>query len=327
MMTIKRNFSLFLVLMYLSALNAQAEWHITGDAVSDNSTVFVQSPNSAQEFFFTGKLTNQEFKITDGTDVYVANCGDNDPLEQLITLRKTDDADETGLRIRYVTHNEIFRITLTITRNSKQITAERLTPPKELYIHGGPFNRHDPNWMLEDAIEMERDADNPFIFYYRGEIRYNTFGDERGAIKFLLGRTWGDNYHPAGSTNVPLLQASKIRLGGADTKWEIPADGSGDGYYKITVNLLDETIRVQFGNTNINELNKNNAVSVFSDNGRICIRSADNEKLTVKIFNLEGRKIAQKKFVENIGIALPKGCYIVETVKQTNEIFLTKIIL
>ena len=286
MITIKRIFSLFLALMYLSTLHAQTEWRITGDAVSDNSAAFVQNPSNSQEFVFTGKLTNQEFKITDGTDSYVVNCGDNDPLEQSLTLRKETAPSETGLRIRYVAHNELLKLTLKITRNSKQITAVRLTPPKQLYIHGGPFNKHDPNWLLDDAVEMERDADNPFIFYYRGEIRYNTFGDERGAIKLLLGKTWNDNYHPVGSTNVPLLQASKIRLGGADTKWEIPADGSGDGYYRITVNLLDETMHVQFGNSNINEWIKNNAVSVFSDNGKINIHSTEYEKPTVRIFNL-----------------------------------------
>lgn len=319
---------LFLIFsLGLTVSNARAEWRITGDALNGGSAVLTQASGSSSDFVFMGKLNSQEFKVTDGTDSYVANCGDNDPLEQLITLRKAGNADETGLRIRYVAHNDIFRVTLKITRNSKQIIAERLTPPKQLYIMGGPFNTHDPNWLLDDAVAMERDAGNPFIFYYRGDIRYNTFGDERGAIKFLLGRTWNDNYHPIGSTNTPLLQASKIRLGGDDTKWEIPADGSGNGYYEITVNLLDETIRVQFGESGFHELNKNNTVSVFSDGEKICIHSAEHEKLSAKIFNLEGKEMAQKKFVESAVIALPKGAYIVEILKQNNETFNIKIIL
>ncbi|MDR0415153.1 MAG: T9SS type A sorting domain-containing protein [Prevotellaceae bacterium] len=237
---IKRIFSLLIALACMSSLEAQAGWRITGEAVDGDSAAFVQTSGSEGEFVFTGKLSNRYFKVAGDAGSYVVECGDNDPLDKVLTLRPESDPSDVGLRIRYVLPTDFFRLTL---------KAERLTPPESLYIMGGPFNKNieKGNWLLDHAIEMERDADNPFVFYYRGEIRYNTFGDERGSIKFLVGKTWSNNYHPVGETDVPLSQANKMRLsGGADSKWTIPKDGSGDGYYIIKINTLEETIEVEF---------------------------------------------------------------------------------
>jgi hypothetical protein len=199
-------------------------------------------------------LTNQYFKITDGTNIYVLDCGDNDPLEQSITLREQTNPDETGFRIRYTSKNQFFKLTLTETSNAKSIIVEKLIPPKSLYIMGGPFNENVSNWLLEDAVEMERDADNPFVFYYRGDIRYNPVGDLGGSIKFLVGKSWNENYHPAVTGgDQPLNQAAQMRLGGEDNKWTIPADRSRDGYYEIKVNTSDLTITIEQFIHNIDE--------------------------------------------------------------------------
>ncbi|KAA6302991.1 MAG: hypothetical protein EZS26_000886 [Candidatus Ordinivivax streblomastigis] len=328
MITIKRIFPIFIALICVSSLSAQNDWRITGDAVNGNPVVCVQNPNNNQEFVFVGKLSNQYFKITDGVDRYVVNCGDNDPLEQTLTLRRENDPSETGLRIRYVAHNEFFKVTIKATRSTTQIVAERLVPPQSLYIMGGPFNHHDPNWLLEDAIEMERDADNPFVFYYRGEIRYNTFGDERGSIKFLLGKTWDNNYHPVGSTNVLLLQASKMRLNGADTKWTIPENRSGDGNYVIKLNTLEETIEVDFtSETGIDPVKQDDKIKVFATEGKVFIRSDEPSDLRVDVFGIDGRKVAREVCAGNTGIALPRGCYVVKTINRENKTGITKVIV
>lgn len=228
------------------SFHAYADWVIVGDAVPHEAqAVLTQNKLNSQEFVYVGKLTNEYFKITDGVKTYIHLCGDNDPLEQSISLREQDNANETGMRIRYVGPHDYFRVTLTATRNSQKVIVERIVPPKYLYIMGGPFNTNAQNWLLEDAVPLERDARNPFLFYYRGDIRYNPVGSEGGNIKLLVGRTWGSNYHPDTSGNIPLAQASKMRLNGEDNKWSIPADRSRDGHYVIKVNTLDMTISIE----------------------------------------------------------------------------------
>jgi hypothetical protein len=250
----KNKLSLFSVLLFcLFPLNMQAEWQLTGDGVTGGQAILAGNPGNSQEFVYIGKLNNRSFKVTDGKDTYVHSCGDNDPLQQSILLRAQSGPDETGLRIRYAGHNQYFKVTLDVTRNSKTITADPVAPPQNLYIMGGPFSNNDPNWLLEDALELERDAENPFIFYYKGDIRYNPIGDEGGNLKFLAGRSWGENYHPAASGNTPLLQASQMRLGGEDNKWAIPADRSADGYYVIKINTLDLTVSIDEFTHNIDE--------------------------------------------------------------------------
>lgn len=246
---------LFLVILFCcGSLTARADWQITGDAVPQGTQAVLQpNPDNSQEFIFVGKLTDSQFKITDGAKTYVHNCGDSDPLDQPVVLREQVSTDETGLRIRYVGKYDYFKVTLTVTSTEYAITATRIMPPKHVYIMGGPFNHNAANWLLDGAVELDQDAENPFVFYYRGDIRYNPVGSEGGNMKILVGRSWSTNYHPDASGNVPLSEASKMRLGGDDNKWSIPSDRSGDGHYVIRVDMLNLTIQVEEFIHNVDE--------------------------------------------------------------------------
>jgi len=246
-MKVINNKILFFAILFCSfSLNIYANWRIIGDAVGqETEAILTQSSNNSQEFVYVGKLTNQLFKITDGQKTYIHDCGDNDPLEESIFLREESNASETGMRIRYVGQQDYFKATLTVVGDAKNIKIQRVIPPPNMYIMGGPFNNNATNWLLQDAVEMERDIENPFVFYYKGDIRYNPLGDERGSFKILQGRSWGENYHPDASGDVSLAQASKMRLRGNDNKWTIPADRSRDGYYEIKIDVLNLTISVE----------------------------------------------------------------------------------
>jgi hypothetical protein len=122
--------------------------------------------------------------------------------------------------------------------------------PENLYIIGGPFNANKPNWLFRDIVQMDKDSANPAIFYYRGYIGYNTFGDEPGNFKILTANNSWDGYHPDGNSNQPLgaEQVGKtlsMRLGGDDTKWYISDDRSGDGYYEIKVDTENNTFLIE----------------------------------------------------------------------------------
>jgi hypothetical protein len=135
---------------------------------------------------------------------------------------------------------------LSISQTALRIATE--ATPEHLYLVGGPVNTHNPNWLVEDAVELAVDAGNPAIFHYKGYLSYNILGDEPGSFKLLLGRDWNPAYHPAGNSDAALSQALKtpvaMRLNGDDTKWTLPSDGSGNGYYEISIHTADLTLCV-----------------------------------------------------------------------------------
>lgn len=125
-----------------------------------------------------------------------------------------------------------------------------LAQPDNLYIIGGPFNAHKNNWIFRDVIKLEQNNENPHVFYYRGYIGYNMFGDEPGNFKLLTTNNSWDGYHPAGTDNQVIGAAQvgvtlDLRLGGADTKWFVPEDRSGDGYYVINIDTENNTFLIE----------------------------------------------------------------------------------
>lgn len=116
--------------------------------------------------------------------------------------------------------------------------------PGNVYLIGGPVNKNNPNWMLDQKVELTKDAINPFIFYYKGYLAYNWRGDERGNIKFLIGNDWGGAYHPNTIDNIKLEGTTSMRQDGSDTKWFIPSDRSGDGYYELIFDAQAMTLKV-----------------------------------------------------------------------------------
>jgi hypothetical protein len=129
-------------------------------------------------------------------------------------------------------------------------TVDVIARPENLYIIGGPFNAHKDNWIFRDIVQLEKDSENPAVFYYRGYIGYNTFGDERGNFKILTNNNSWDGYHPGGASNLIIGAESvgvpsAMRLGGEDTKWEIPDDRSADGYYVLKFDTGNSTFLVE----------------------------------------------------------------------------------
>lgn len=116
--------------------------------------------------------------------------------------------------------------------------------PEHVYMIGGPTNKNNPNWLTAHKVELTKDAVNPHLFYFKGHLAYNWRGDERGNIKFLTADNWSNSFHPVGDVNLALTGTTDVRQGGNDTKWFIPADRSGDGYYDFTLNTQAMTLTV-----------------------------------------------------------------------------------
>lgn len=116
--------------------------------------------------------------------------------------------------------------------------------PSQIFLIGGPVNKNNPNWTLNDKVELSKDPVNPFIFNFKGYLAYNWRGDERGNMKFLTGNNWEGAYHPAGDADLQLKGITSMRVDGADNKWFLPSDRSGDGYYEFSLNTSSMTLTV-----------------------------------------------------------------------------------
>jgi hypothetical protein len=116
--------------------------------------------------------------------------------------------------------------------------------PEHVYLIGGPVNKNNPNWLTSQKVELTKDAVDTTLFYYKGYLAYNWRGDERGNIKFLIADNWAGAYHPDNDANQLLSGTTPMRQDGNDTKWFIPADRSGDGYYELTLNTQAMTLTV-----------------------------------------------------------------------------------
>ena len=223
-----------------------ADWKIVGDT-TEWQIPFTPLDDDGKEFVYVGGMSADAFKITDGTTMYLHACGSNNPLGDSITLREAG-VDERGLCIRYAGKEDMFRLTLSVDGDVKSLKAERVEHPRNLYIHGGPFNLDAGDWQIQDAVLLTTDPERPYVFWYKGDLHYNEIGAEGGSFKLLQKHDWGDNYHPEGTGNVSLSEAIgkplKMRLNGEDSKWTIPADHSGDGYYEIEVDVVNLTLTV-----------------------------------------------------------------------------------
>ena len=120
-----------------------------------------------------------------------------------------------------------------------------------LFLMGGPFvnNGEGTDWLkYNNFVRMERDRDNADLFHFRGYMERAQWGNEPGMFKILTKHGWGTEFHP-GESNVALTsytigQAQTMTLDGNDTKWELPENGSGNGYWEFTVDPVNKTMTV-----------------------------------------------------------------------------------
>jgi len=124
--------------------------------------------------------------------------------------------------------------------------------PEHVYLIGGPLNKNDPNWQLSQKVELTKDAVNTSLFYYKGYLAYNARGEERGNLKFLIADDWAGAFHPNANENQLLSGTTPMRQDGSDTKWFIPSDRSGDGYYELTINTEAMTLTVDLFRHDLN---------------------------------------------------------------------------
>lgn len=231
---------------------------------ADDPTVFHYEGYIGYPTYHNGD-TPGEFKIVDGpawngfhpkgTANYTLSTND---VGKALPMGATDENSDT----KWVLPDDHsmdgwYDITITTAVGNRTFTINSFTQAKSdytvgLFIMGGPFV-NDANgstdWLVyNNFVRMERDRENPDIFHYKGYIERSQWGNEPGCFKILMRHGWGDELHPGEQnvalTSYPLNEAQTIAYGGADTKWELPEDGSANGYWDFTVDPKNLTFTV-----------------------------------------------------------------------------------
>ncbi len=123
----------------------------------------------------------------------------------------------------------VYSVTVSLLDLSAKVQKVDLPPYDSLFIVGDAA----PNgWDIAHATPLVHDSVNPFIFTYQGVLN-------AGQFKFPVNRNtdWGQDMFMMASDSTMYLHH-----GGAsdDNKWTI----AKKGYYTLTLNLLDNTIKI-----------------------------------------------------------------------------------
>jgi hypothetical protein len=158
---------------------------------------------------------------------------------------------------------------------SETVNGGIFTPWDNLYMIGGAT---EASWSKEQAIPLVRDAQNPNLFVFDGELKIRSQNVEPNVFKFLGQLDWDPkSLHPY-VANEPIIGSKYVWANTEDdNKWII--DESQQGRYFIKVNLLLETIDAHFG-----EYNGIESVSV---------EAANDQLISIRYYNLNGIELRQ----------------------------------
>ncbi len=240
-------FYITIVLALLMTRTARAQGYdalwATGSAVPGGTQQLEKRPDGL--FRFTGPLNAGELKVMT-TDVYQQGTTqflrpqlvDSYLINFGLTYVVTSDAEQPGWVVPFQEDTYYFLV----DTKSRRITGELFLPWNELLIAGSAFpgGSDDTEWKRDNMLPFLRDHDNPYLFTWTGELG-DYGGVEPGYFKLEGQMTWGPReLHPY-THGEDILEAEQVRRGGSDDKWHV----SKQGTYRITVDLLRETIHAE----------------------------------------------------------------------------------
>lgn len=134
-----------------------------------------------------------------------------------------------------ITNAGAYKILLNITPGSESIKIKPFTAPSKVWIVGDAT----PNgWDIGNATALTVNPSNPNEFTYTGNLT-------AGELKFPLQKDFsGDFYMPViNGEGAESVETKFVAGGNPDNKWKITASQAGS--YKITINVLYETVKFQ----------------------------------------------------------------------------------
>ena len=229
--------------MVAAKLNEEMEVWIIGSAVPGGSIKLeADREGVVGKYRYSGKLLSGDLKLSytdDNTTVIKHLVPDLEDIDICgeSGMKRTNDIDEPGWNV--TVEDDYYKLKIDVA--SLNIKGE-IHNVNELFIVGGATA---VGWDAGNAIPMEKDINNPFVFTFTGCLRVNDSADDRNMFKLLLQKWWGpESFHPV-TADEPIIGSSYITDNIADDyKWTIADNQQGD--YRIVVNTFEETIEAEF---------------------------------------------------------------------------------
>ena len=213
---------------------------------------------------------------------------------------------------------------ITVDMFNKTMNAEIYQPWENLYIVGGATSI---GWNAGLALPLVKDAVNPSVFVYEGDLMIAAEFDDRHKFKFLGQLDWGPlSLHPY-SVDEPIIGSTNILANSGDDKWIVNAEELGR--YRITINLFTEKISTEYldGAVSVAKKLKDNSVQVISSKGSV--EMVSNKVIAnVQLKDITGKTVAKSEngSTLSLGRNLAAGIYLLNyTIDNTK--FVNKVVV
>ena len=161
----------------------------------------------------------------------------------------TQKTDSIGAEWAVLFESDNYRFT--VDTYNKQISGELFTPWYEAWICGGcvedeqgkGISGQEGHWQLTSGKQMEQSWEDRNVFEWTGLLKSYSYNQEPKRFKINGQYGWSPKVLHPFTQDASILTASQVWYNGSeDYKWSI----SKDGYYRIRINVFEETIEGEY---------------------------------------------------------------------------------
>ena len=212
----------------------------------------LKSFNSRNYFKYHGKLLPGTFVITtseqhrSGARYYKPAQFDSNVVNDGINYTSTTDSTAAVWTVLFEADNYRFTVT-PASSTTGTMKGELFKWWYETWICGGCVEDNQTpgagNWQISCGKAMEQSSLNPYEWTWTGELKNYTSNDEPKRFKINGQYGWSPKVLHPFKQDENILTSKEIWYNGtSDYKWSIVQDG----YYRITVNVFEETISGEY---------------------------------------------------------------------------------
>ena len=318
-----RSLTLYIIysLLSVATASAQSRLYVRGSAVPggvQQLTRFSTSTSGRYTFKFHGKLLPGDLYITT-TDVprsssyyYAPKLVDACIVTDAVGYSQKRDSVGSEWAVLFEADNYRF----TVDTYSKEVSGELFSRWYEAWICGGCVadeqgkgTNEEGHWQITAGQQMEQNWNDPNVFEWTGLLKNYTYNDEPRRFKINGQYGWSPKVLHPFTQDASILTASQIWYNGSqDYKWRI----INDGYYRIRINVFEETIEGEYLGTELPDGIKAmpEAQAGLDVSGRD-IRLHAASPMSVRLFSTDGTLRASASGTDVVLTAPSAGIYIV----------------